>query len=94
MSAPEFDATATIEQTPKGEVYCSFSTVGLDTLQTRQVDTEMLGQAKLPRQAYEDPDGKPITISRDFLNVTRAAKPSPGPFESIPAAGQVRVRVW
>ncbi|WP_283391941.1 right-handed parallel beta-helix repeat-containing protein [Millionella massiliensis] len=94
VSAPEFDATATIEQTPKGEVYCSFSTVGLDTLQTRQVDTEMLGQAKLPRQAYEDPDGKPITISRDFLNVTRAAKPSPGPFESIPAAGQVRVRVW
>ena len=94
VSAPEFDAAATIEQTSKGEVYCSFSTVGLDTLQTRQVDTEMLGQAKLPRQAYEDPDGKPITISRDFLNVTRAAKPSPGPFESIPAAGQVRVRVW
>jgi alpha-N-arabinofuranosidase len=52
----------------------------------RLVTTEMLGQALIPSQSYERPDGSPIRVDRDYLGKLRnEANPSPGPFEKVGA---------
>jgi hypothetical protein len=75
------------------EVYVSFTLQGLSGLQTGMVDTERLGKAKLPKQAYEQPDGSPIVINSDYLGQKRSEHPSPGPFEQA-KDGDMRFKVW
>lgn len=76
-----------------GEVYVSFSLQGIEKLATEQVTTERLGKAKLPRQAYEQPDGTPITIDTDYLGYPRRTHPQPGPFEAV-KDGSFRFKVY
>lgn len=51
---------------------------------TRVVTTELLGNAKVPGVAYENADGSPLRINRDFLGKKRDVSPTPGPFEQLP----------
>ena len=89
---PDFDPGFKIEN--KGnEVYVSFSLKGLSGLQTEQISTARLGKAKLPRQPYEQPDGKPFVIDRDYSGHPRSEHPSPGPFEQV-KDGEMRWKVW
>lgn len=46
-----------------------------------RIHTGMLGQAHIPRQRFENPDGSPITINEDAHGRPRASTPFPGPFE-------------
>jgi alpha-L-arabinofuranosidase len=56
---------------------------------TQLVTTELLGKAKIPGVAYENPDGSPLKINTDFFGKKRSQKnPSPGPFES-PGPGPI-----
>lgn len=89
---PDFKPDVKVEETADG-VYLSLSVQGLDGLQTSRVTTERLGKAKLPRQAYEQPDGSPIDIATDYLGNTRSNQPKPGPLESI-KDGAIRIKVW
>lgn len=89
---PDFKPDVKVEETGDG-VYLSLSVQGLDGLQTSRVTTERLGKAKLPRQAYEQPDGSPIDIATDYLGNTRSNQPKPGPLESI-KDGAIRIKVW
>ena len=58
------------------------------------VTTKLLGKAKIPELAYENPDGSPLKIDRDYFGKRRSrAHPTPGPFEK-PGQGEVRLRVW
>jgi hypothetical protein len=57
---------------------------------TRPVTTELLGRTRVAGLAYEDVDGRPVRIDKDYLGRPRSAKPSAGPFEE--ATG--RVKVW
>jgi hypothetical protein len=58
------------------------------------VTTELLGRAKIPDLPYEQPDGAPYRLDRDYLNSTRnAASPCPGPFELSQDGKQV-LKVW
>ncbi len=89
---PDFDSEVSIED--KGnEVFISFALKGLNSLSTEMVTTERLGKAKLPKQAYEQPCGAPITIDSDFLGAKRTDHPAPGPFESS-KDGKIRLKVW
>ncbi|GAP72683.1 hypothetical protein SAMD00024442_4_30 [Candidatus Symbiothrix dinenymphae] len=90
--APDFNPNFKIEE-KGGEVYVSFSLQDIEKLATEQVTTERLGKAKLPRQAYEQPDGTPITIDRDYLGNARNAHPQPGPFEAV-KDGSFRFKVY
>ena len=57
------------------------------------VTTELLGQAKLPNQAYELPDGSSMRIDTDYFGKKRnAGNPFPGPFEN-PAGGKQALKV-
>jgi hypothetical protein len=89
---PDFDPEFRLED--KGnEVYVSFTLQGLANLPTSTVNTERLGKAKMPKQAYEQPDGSPIVINYDYFGRQRGERPAPGPFEQI-KDGEVRRKVW
>ena len=61
---------------------------------TQLVNTALLGKAKVPGLAYENPDGSPIVINTDYLGKARSvSKPSAGPFEN-PGQGSLRLKVW
>lgn len=88
----DFDPDAVIED--EGDhVYLSFSVAGLDDFQIQTITTELLGKAKLPKQAYEQPDGTPIVFDRDYFGHKRTGNPAPGPFCEI-KEGRQRIRIW
>ena len=58
------------------------------------VTSELLGRAMIPNLPYEQRDGKPISISTDYLGQTRDGEdPVPGPIEN-PDAAEVKLKVW
>ncbi len=76
-------------------VFLSFSTDenGTDP-KTRLVTTELLGKAKIPKEAFENPDGTPLKIDFDYFGKIRSeSNPSAGPFEK-PGMGMVKLKVW
>jgi hypothetical protein len=92
VSQPDFDPQFKIED--KGdEVRISFAVQGLTGLQTTAVTSERLGSAKLPKAAYEHPDGTPIVFDKDYLGVKRGEHPTPGPFEILKEGDNI-IKVW
>jgi alpha-N-arabinofuranosidase len=66
----------------------------LHALNNPLVTTELLGRAKIPDAAYENPDGSPLKIDTDYFGKKRnQAKPSAGPFEK-PGEGKLTLKVW
>jgi hypothetical protein len=76
-------------------VYLSITLDDKDfSLKNQFITTAMLGQAKLPREAFENPDGTSLKIDNDYLGNKRSeTNPSSGPFEN-PGKGMVRTKVW
>jgi hypothetical protein len=63
-------------------------------VKTELVTTALMGNAKMPRESFENPDGTPIRIDTDYLGNNRSeSNPSPGPFEK-PGKGTIRIKVW
>jgi alpha-N-arabinofuranosidase len=59
----------------------------------RLVTTELLGKAAIPDLPYEQADGSPIRIDRDYFGKMRGASgPTPGPFESS-ASGPLVLKI-
>ena len=53
----------------------------LQEAKTVPVTTSLLGKAKIPGVGYENADGSPLTIDRDFFGNKRPSRvPGPGPF--------------
>ena len=88
----DFDPAFTIDDKGK-DVYVSFSLKDINRIQTEQVTTDRLGKAKLPKQYYEQPDGKPIIFDIDYFGRPRSEHPAPGPFEQV-KDGEIRMKVW
>lgn len=58
------------------------------------VTTELLGKAKIPGLAFENPDGTPLKIDTDYFGKRRnEASPTAGPFEN-PGAVPLTLKVW
>ena len=82
INLPDFDPQISIEEI-NNDVYLNISFSKLNDVKTQVVDTERMGEAKLPKQKFENPDGTPITIDTDYWGKKRnATHPMPGPFES------------
>lgn len=62
-------------------------------LETRIIDTEMLGMVRIVEAPYENPDGTPVVLAEDFLGGRRKEKPLAGPFAEL-KAGFNRIKVW
>jgi alpha-N-arabinofuranosidase len=66
----------------------------IDQQVRKLVTTAFLGKAVIPDLPYEQPDGKPIRIDKDYLGKSRSeSNPTPGPFEN-PGTGDLRLKVW
>jgi hypothetical protein len=60
---------------------------------TALVTTELLGKASIPGVAYENADGSPVRVDRDYFGKTRSEEnPSAGPFEE-PGDGEISLEV-
>ncbi|MFE6738669.1 right-handed parallel beta-helix repeat-containing protein, partial [Streptomyces tubercidicus] len=56
------------------------------------VSTTSLAKAPTPDQSFTNPDGTNMSVSGDFLGVSRTSVPFPGPFEN--AGGTNPIKVW
>jgi alpha-N-arabinofuranosidase len=65
----------------------------LEAAATRLVTTRVLGRALVPQLPYENADGSPLAVDRDYFGKPRdPARPTPGPFER-PGTGELTLRV-
>jgi len=63
-------------------------------VKTQFITTTLLGKAKMPKEAFENPDGTPLKIDTDYLGNKRSeSNPSAGPFEN-PGKGTIKLKVW
>jgi hypothetical protein len=63
-------------------------------IRTTPVNTAMLGVTYYSNGFYENPDGTPLAIDKDFLGNSRSLEnPKPGPFEQIRAGAQ-EIVIW
>jgi len=76
-------------------VFLSLSTdVNGTDPKTQLITTELLGKAKIPKEAFENPDGTPLEIDTDYLGYKRSdSNPSVGPFEKQ-GRSVVKLKVW
>jgi hypothetical protein len=66
----------------------------VQNLRTEYVDTELLGKAFVSGLPYENPDGSPLKIDKDYFGKQRNDKnPTSGPFEN-PGQGALKIKVW
>jgi alpha-L-arabinofuranosidase len=60
---------------------------------TTLVNTKLLGRAVVSGLPFENPDGSPLALDKDFFGRNRhPSKPTPGPFEAL-AAGPLELEV-
>jgi hypothetical protein len=58
------------------------------------VTTEILGKAKIPKAAFDNPDGTPLKIDHDYFgNLRTGETTSAGPFSNL-NSGSVVLKVW
>jgi len=63
-------------------------------LNTTLITTKRLGTAVIPGLPYENPDGTPLHIDRNYFGGKRnEKKPTAGPFEK-PGVGEKLIKVW
>jgi hypothetical protein len=66
----------------------------LSKVATKFVTTELLGRAKISGVRYENPNGSPLKVDRDYFGKRRSrTNPTAGPFEN-PGQGTVKLKVW
>jgi hypothetical protein len=90
------DTTATVQViTENDHVFLQFASLPkLAAATTAPVTTASLGSTQVSRQAFENPDGTPLTLDTDYFGAKRSATaPTAGPFEQ-PATGTFRLKVW
>ena len=90
------DFAPNIKLVEKGENVYLYITLDnfFKSLNNKLVTTKLLGKAMIPGQAFENPDGSPLTIDTDYFDRKRnKANPTAGPFEN-PGEGTLSLKVW
>ena len=95
LMKPEFDAGIKLEQKSDGWYLTLTEDQSWRSEVVRKlVTTQLLGVAKVPNCAYENPDGSPLRINTDYFgNKRNSRNPFPGPFEN-PGRGVVTLKLW
>ncbi|HEX2928046.1 MAG TPA: hypothetical protein VHP38_17615, partial [Ruminiclostridium sp.] len=57
------------------------------------LSTETLGTVRIVEAIFDDPNGNPVVLDKDYSGKQRKELSAAGPFESL-AAGHNRIRVW
>ena len=94
LHLPQFEGNLTLID-KKGIVHLHLNLPrAMSNQRQRLVTTELLGKARISGARYENADGTPLQIERDYFGVKRNREnPSPGPFEN-PGTGDLRLKIW
>jgi hypothetical protein len=64
------------------------------TMKTRVINTDILGKARIPKARFDNPDGSPLVIDKDYSGKTRTDQNNyPGPFTGL-SGYKVALKVW
>lgn len=63
----------------------------LSEVSAEPVDAARLGKARLSTYGYENPDGTPARLEKDYFGKVRSGKPTVGPIQEIK---ETRIKVW
>lgn len=89
----EVSPTLRIEETPDGVYLCSDEDLSqLLNYRCKPVDSERLGITQLSGLPFENFDGTPFRLTKDYFGNERSSQPVVGPMENVPAAH--RIKVW
>ncbi|MEN8227284.1 MAG: right-handed parallel beta-helix repeat-containing protein [Bacteroidota bacterium] len=94
IAAEEFDPGIQVVEKDNA-VYLEFTIdSSVSDLHNALVTSKLLGKAVIPGLPYENPDGTPYSIDRDYFGNKRdPGNPVVGPFESV-ETGKMRIAVW
>jgi alpha-N-arabinofuranosidase len=91
---PDCNPGARITQEAAGTLLHLSLGAGRENTGSTLVTTGLLGKAHAPGLAYENPDGSPVRLTKDYFGKTRRkSNSSAGPFE-LQSRGTVTLRVW
>lgn len=84
----------TVEETADGEVYINTSVgfKGVAPFKGKKVDAGRLGTAQLSGIPFENPDGSPYSVDKDYFGNSRGATTTVGPIEKFDS--DRRIKVW
>jgi len=83
-----------IEETEEGIFLSMRVDESIARMKNDVVSTELLGEALIPKQRFENPDGTELFIDKDYLGKKRNSRnPSPGPFR-LEKLKKIRIKVW
>ena len=88
------DPNLRIEETADGVYLISdIDCAELAAFKGKPVDAQRLGVAKLSGYPFENPDGTPFVLDKDYFGKTRSGQaPTVGPVETLPHGN--RIKVW
>ncbi|MBT3382107.1 MAG: right-handed parallel beta-helix repeat-containing protein [Prolixibacteraceae bacterium] len=92
----ELDYNPNIQiQEKEDEIYLSMTfDKSIFKMKNKTITSALLGKAQIPNLPFENPDGSPFTIDKDYLgNIRNKKNPTAGPFEK-PGKGEVILKVW
>ncbi|HID23768.1 MAG TPA: DUF1565 domain-containing protein [Planctomycetaceae bacterium] len=90
----DFDPQVRIEQQEDRVVFLWRVNREVLDVATQLISTQLLGKTLFSNQGFENPDGSPLVIDRDFFGTPRDRnRPTPGPFEKI-KAGRIPIAAW
>jgi alpha-N-arabinofuranosidase len=92
---PEFDSDIRLVEAPNGDYLEITLDKAWSVEQSRNpITADLLGLAMIPKLPFENADGTPVRIDKDYSGSTRnPANPFPGPFEK-PEGGKQRIKIW
>jgi hypothetical protein len=92
---PEFDPELKIDIKDDGQVSLLLSLdKSVSNLNNKLVTTELLGSTVISEAVFENPDGTPLRINKDYHgNKRNQYSPSPGPFGNVTEQNE-KYKVW
>jgi hypothetical protein len=82
-----------VEEGENGYLHLTFNNSFYDH-KGKIITTEILGKAKIPKAAFDNPDGTPLRIDHDFFGNVRTGETTvAGPFSNL-NKGSVVLKVW
>ena len=82
-----------VEEGEKGYLHLTFNKNYYDH-KVKIITTEILGKAKIPKAAFDNPDGTPLKIDTDYFGKLRSGESAvAGPFSNL-KTGEVKLELW
>jgi len=82
-----------VEEGEKGYLQLAFNKNYYDH-KVKIITTEILGKAKMPKAAFDNPDGTPLKIDTDYFGKLRTGESAvAGPFSNL-KTGEVKLELW